>query len=77
MIPSGPAPRSAPADPAPARLTCPRRSLAGVAAFEDFAGRYERLGFTDIVFHDPRSDDPVFTDAPAVVDAIAARFARR
>ncbi|MFB9186388.1 hypothetical protein ACFFX1_50410 [Dactylosporangium sucinum] len=48
-----------------------------MAAFEDFAGRYERLGFTDIVFHDPRSDDPVFTDAPAVVDAIAARFARR
>ncbi|WP_238010540.1 LLM class flavin-dependent oxidoreductase [Dactylosporangium sp. AC04546] len=52
------------------------RPLASLAAFEDFAGRYERLGFTDIVFHDPRPDDPVFTDDPAVVDAIADRFAR-
>ncbi|MET7397290.1 LLM class flavin-dependent oxidoreductase [Dactylosporangium sp. NPDC005572] len=52
------------------------RPLAGLAAFEDFVGRYERLGFTDIVFHDPRPDDPVFTDDPSVVEAIAERFAR-
>ncbi|WP_433089022.1 LLM class flavin-dependent oxidoreductase [Dactylosporangium sp. CA-052675] len=49
------------------------RPLASVDAFEDFVGRYERLGFTDIVFHDPRPGDPVFTEDPKVVDAIAER----
>lgn len=52
------------------------RPLASVAAFEDFVGRYEALGFTDIVFHDPRPDDPVWTDDPAIVDAIAERLLR-
>jgi alkanesulfonate monooxygenase SsuD/methylene tetrahydromethanopterin reductase-like flavin-dependent oxidoreductase (luciferase family) len=47
------------------------RPLAGLEAFTDFAGRYEALGFTDLVFHDPRPDDPVWTDDPAIVDAIA------
>ena len=42
-------------------------------AFEDFAGRYEQLGFTDIVFHDPRPGDPVFTEDPKIVDLIAER----
>ncbi|WP_433222299.1 LLM class flavin-dependent oxidoreductase [Dactylosporangium sp. CS-047395] len=50
------------------------RPLASVGAFEDFAGRYERMGFTDIVFHDPRPGDPVFTDDPKVVDLIAERY---
>ncbi|WP_432992463.1 LLM class flavin-dependent oxidoreductase [Dactylosporangium sp. CA-233914] len=48
--------------------------LASVAAFEDFVGRYERLGFTDIVFHDPRRDDPAWTDDPGIADAIAERL---
>ncbi|WP_327001305.1 LLM class flavin-dependent oxidoreductase [Dactylosporangium sp. NBC_01737] len=52
------------------------RPLASVAAFEDFAGRYAALGFTDIVFHDPRPGDPVWTEDPAIVDAIAERFMR-
>jgi alkanesulfonate monooxygenase SsuD/methylene tetrahydromethanopterin reductase-like flavin-dependent oxidoreductase (luciferase family) len=47
------------------------RPLASVTAFEDFVGRYAGLGFTDIVFHDPRPDDPVFTEDPKIVDAIA------
>jgi len=47
------------------------RPLASVEAFVDFAGRYRELGFTDLVFHDPRPDDPVWTDDPQVVDAIA------
>ncbi len=48
------------------------RPLASVAAFTDFVGRYQALGFTDIVFHDPRPDDEVWTDDPAIVAAIAA-----
>jgi alkanesulfonate monooxygenase SsuD/methylene tetrahydromethanopterin reductase-like flavin-dependent oxidoreductase (luciferase family) len=52
------------------------RPLASVAAFEDFVGRYAALGFTDIVFHDPRPGDPVWTDDPAIVDAIAERLLR-
>lgn len=52
------------------------RPLASLAAFEDFAGRYAALGFTDIVFHDPRPGDPVWTDDPQIVEAIAERFLR-
>jgi alkanesulfonate monooxygenase SsuD/methylene tetrahydromethanopterin reductase-like flavin-dependent oxidoreductase (luciferase family) len=47
------------------------RPLASVAAFTDFVGRYHALGFTDIVFHHPRPDDPIWTDDPAIVEAIA------
>ncbi|MER7005934.1 LLM class flavin-dependent oxidoreductase [Dactylosporangium sp. NPDC000555] len=50
------------------------RPLASVDAFEDFVGRYERLGFTDVVFHDPRPGDPVLTEDPEIVDAIAERL---
>lgn len=50
------------------------RPLAGLQAFEDFMARYEELGFTDLVFHMPRADDPVWNDPPAVVDEIADRF---
>jgi alkanesulfonate monooxygenase SsuD/methylene tetrahydromethanopterin reductase-like flavin-dependent oxidoreductase (luciferase family) len=48
------------------------RPLASIAAFTDFVGRYQALGFTDIVFHDPRPDDEVWSDDPAIVEAIAA-----
>jgi alkanesulfonate monooxygenase SsuD/methylene tetrahydromethanopterin reductase-like flavin-dependent oxidoreductase (luciferase family) len=47
------------------------RPLASTAAFTDFVGRYRSMGFTDFVFHHPRPDDPVWTDPPEVVDAIA------
>jgi alkanesulfonate monooxygenase SsuD/methylene tetrahydromethanopterin reductase-like flavin-dependent oxidoreductase (luciferase family) len=47
------------------------RPLQSVAAFTDFAGRYAALGITDLVFHDPRPDDPVWSDDPAVVAEIA------
>lgn len=47
------------------------RPLQSVTAFTDFAGRYAALGFTDLVFHDPRPDDPVWHDDPAVVAEIA------
>lgn len=47
------------------------RPLASVAAFTDFLGRYRELGFTDVVFHHPRPDDPVWTDNPEIVESIA------
>lgn len=49
----------------------PERPLASVAAFTEFVGRYAGLGFTDVVFHHPRPDDPVWTDDPSIVEAIA------
>ena len=47
------------------------RPLASVAAFEDFVGRYAALGFTDLVYHHPRADDPVWDEPEAIVDDIA------
>jgi alkanesulfonate monooxygenase SsuD/methylene tetrahydromethanopterin reductase-like flavin-dependent oxidoreductase (luciferase family) len=47
------------------------RPLRSVDAFTDFAGRYAALGVTDLVFHDPRPDDPVWSDDPSVVAEIA------
>ena len=47
------------------------RLLASVAAFDDFVSRYEELGFTDIVVHHPRPDDPVRTDPESIVEDIA------
>ncbi|GIF77668.1 LLM class flavin-dependent oxidoreductase [Asanoa siamensis] len=47
------------------------RPLASVEAFRDVVGRYAALGFTDLVFHHPRPDDPVWTDDPAMVEKIA------
>jgi hypothetical protein len=48
------------------------RPLASVDAFVDYVGRLGAMGFTDLVFHDPRPDDPVWTDDPAMVERIGA-----
>ena len=48
------------------------RPLAGVETFRAFADRYASLGFTDIVIHHPRKDDPAWDDRPEIVDAIAS-----
>jgi len=40
----------------------------------DFVGRYGERGFTDIAFHHPRTDDPVWNDELEVVAEIAARL---
>ncbi|GAB3407620.1 LLM class flavin-dependent oxidoreductase [Flindersiella endophytica] len=53
------------------------RPLASVDAFTEFVERYARLGFTDIVFHHPRPDDPVWTEDPAIVEEIAERVLPR
>ena len=47
------------------------RPLASTATFDDFVGRYAALGFTDLVFHHPRPDDPEWDEPAAIVDAIA------
>jgi alkanesulfonate monooxygenase SsuD/methylene tetrahydromethanopterin reductase-like flavin-dependent oxidoreductase (luciferase family) len=47
------------------------RPLASLAAFEDFVGRYAQLGFTDLVFHMPRDDDPVWSAPSTIVEEIA------
>lgn len=47
------------------------RPLTSVGAFTDFAGRYAALGFTDLVFHHPRSDDPVWDEPAEIVETIA------
>ncbi|GIJ55968.1 LLM class flavin-dependent oxidoreductase [Virgisporangium aurantiacum] len=50
------------------------RPLASLDAFTDFVGRYGDLGFTEVVFHHPRSDDPVWTEDPAIVEQIADAY---
>jgi alkanesulfonate monooxygenase SsuD/methylene tetrahydromethanopterin reductase-like flavin-dependent oxidoreductase (luciferase family) len=47
------------------------RPLASVGAFLEFVERYRGLGFTDIVFHHPRRDDPVWTEEASIVEEIA------
>ena len=53
------------------------RPLAGVDAFEDFVGRYSDLGFTDVVFHHPRPDDPVWDEPESIVEDIATEVLPR
>jgi alkanesulfonate monooxygenase SsuD/methylene tetrahydromethanopterin reductase-like flavin-dependent oxidoreductase (luciferase family) len=48
------------------------RPLASLDAFTDLVGRCQARGFTDIVFHHPRADDPVWNDPEDIVEAIAA-----
>jgi len=50
------------------------RPLRSIDEFLRFAERYASMGFTDIVFHHPRLNDPVWADDPAVVSAIAGRL---
>lgn len=40
------------------------------AAYDE-AGRYAAMGFTDLVFHHPRADDPVWNEPEAIVETIA------
>jgi alkanesulfonate monooxygenase SsuD/methylene tetrahydromethanopterin reductase-like flavin-dependent oxidoreductase (luciferase family) len=47
------------------------RPLASLEAFRDFVGRYDALGFTDVVFHHPRPDDPVWNEPVEIVEQIA------
>jgi alkanesulfonate monooxygenase SsuD/methylene tetrahydromethanopterin reductase-like flavin-dependent oxidoreductase (luciferase family) len=53
------------------------RPLASVGAFDDFVGRYAELGFTDVVFHHPRPDDPVWDEPESIVEEIASEVLPR
>jgi len=53
------------------------RPLASLDAFIDLVGRCQALGFTDVVFHHPRDDDPVWNDPEDVVEAIASEVLPR
>lgn len=48
------------------------RPLASTSAFDDFVGRYSAIGFTDVVLHHPRADDPAWDEPESILDEIAA-----
>lgn len=48
------------------------KPLVSAEAFMKFARTYADIGFTDLIFHHPRRDDPIWNEDPAVVDEIAA-----
>jgi alkanesulfonate monooxygenase SsuD/methylene tetrahydromethanopterin reductase-like flavin-dependent oxidoreductase (luciferase family) len=47
------------------------RPLASVEAFRDVLGRHAELGFTDLVVHWPRGEEP-FRDDRTVLERVAA-----
>ncbi|HTT86261.1 MAG TPA: LLM class flavin-dependent oxidoreductase [Acidimicrobiales bacterium] len=47
------------------------RPTASVEAFAELVERCHELGFTDLVFHHPRAEDPVWDDPEEIVDAVA------
>jgi alkanesulfonate monooxygenase SsuD/methylene tetrahydromethanopterin reductase-like flavin-dependent oxidoreductase (luciferase family) len=49
------------------------RALESVAAFADTRGRYAELGFTDLVVHWPRSEEPLAGDLRVLERIAAAR----
>lgn len=50
------------------------RPLKDMATFRDFVARYEELGFTDLVIHDPRPQDPFWDDDPSMIEQIADEY---
>ncbi len=50
------------------------RPLADMASFERFHDQCLEWGFTDLVLHDPRPDDPFWNDDPRMVEDVAQRF---
>lgn len=50
------------------------RPLSDMATFVDFVERYEAMGFTDLVIHDPRPQDPFWDDDPSMIEQIAVEY---
>jgi alkanesulfonate monooxygenase SsuD/methylene tetrahydromethanopterin reductase-like flavin-dependent oxidoreductase (luciferase family) len=50
----------------------PERPLRSTDAFVAFVDRLRTFGFTDVVVHHPRADDPARDDPPEIIDEIAA-----
>lgn len=53
------------------------RPLSSIDAFDDFVGRYEELGFDELVVHHPIPGDPVWDDPIGIIDTIAERHLTR
>ena len=51
------------------------RPLASLEAFRDVLGRHAEMGFTDLVVHWPRSEEP-FAGDRVVLERVAAEFSR-
>jgi len=59
-------------DPATVRrIFMSDRPLGSVASFEDLASQLAGLRFTDVVFHHPRPDDPVWAEPESLVEDVA------
>jgi alkanesulfonate monooxygenase SsuD/methylene tetrahydromethanopterin reductase-like flavin-dependent oxidoreductase (luciferase family) len=54
------------------RIFMSDRPLVSVSSFEDLAGELDAAGFTDVVFHHPRRDDPIWNEPDSLVEEIAA-----
>jgi alkanesulfonate monooxygenase SsuD/methylene tetrahydromethanopterin reductase-like flavin-dependent oxidoreductase (luciferase family) len=52
----------------------PERPLRSTDAFAAFVDRLAALGFTDVVVHDPRDDDPARDDPPGIIEQIATEL---
>jgi alkanesulfonate monooxygenase SsuD/methylene tetrahydromethanopterin reductase-like flavin-dependent oxidoreductase (luciferase family) len=50
------------------------RPLQSLDAFADFAGRFATRGFSELVFHHPRPDDPKWNEPPEIVEQLAAEY---
>jgi alkanesulfonate monooxygenase SsuD/methylene tetrahydromethanopterin reductase-like flavin-dependent oxidoreductase (luciferase family) len=53
------------------RIFMSDRPIGSVSSFEDFAAALDSFGFTDVVFHHPRADDPVWAEPESLVEQIA------
>jgi alkanesulfonate monooxygenase SsuD/methylene tetrahydromethanopterin reductase-like flavin-dependent oxidoreductase (luciferase family) len=59
-------------DPATVRrIFMSDRPIGSVSSFEDLAGELDALRFTDVVFHHPRPDDPVWDEPASLVEEVA------
>jgi alkanesulfonate monooxygenase SsuD/methylene tetrahydromethanopterin reductase-like flavin-dependent oxidoreductase (luciferase family) len=52
------------------------RPLAAFSQFQEFMARFDALGFTDLVLHAPRHDDPARDDPEEILEEIAAELLR-
>jgi alkanesulfonate monooxygenase SsuD/methylene tetrahydromethanopterin reductase-like flavin-dependent oxidoreductase (luciferase family) len=59
------------------RIFMSDRPIGSVSSFEDFAGELDGLGFTDVVFHHPRPDDPIWAEPESLVEELAATVVPR
>lgn len=49
-------------------------AMDSIENFDETVDYYRSLGFTDLVFHHPRSDDPHWNYPPEMMEAIAERY---